>query len=359
MMRKNIILSIKFLIIVTFLFSNINSVYSQSKVITNSDKGIWDRDHSKQIILVHHFTLGIEGGIKNQVLYEPKAVVVNNVGEVFVLDSGNNRVQKYDKEGHFLNTIAGKGKGPGELLNPRDMTTNKIGNIYIADSGNKRVQIFSNIGKFSDGFNVASSPSRIEVDTENCVYVVMGSLMGMGRNLLFKHDESGHLITSFVKTIKDRDKFVMTAKNQVSTSTDINNNIYIAYLFDYKISKYDKKGNLLLQFNRKLNYPILPPKKTKKGKSVGVRTPMTVHSIVCDNQDLVFVLLNGKLNEQTNETENQIIDVFNTDGQYLTKIELDKNSINEIYVDSERNLYLIDMLRQMQVHKYSLNIENK
>ena len=271
------------------------------------------------------------------------------------------RVQKFDKDGHFLMSFGRKGKGPGEMLYSYDMTIDRNGKIYVSDFDNSRVGVFSGNGKFLYVFNVPSNPFQIEVDSQRFVYIKLGHVVaGFGKNLIFKFDSKGHLITSFVKTIKDRDTMVMHAKNSITTCLDKDNYIYVSHDFDYRIDKYDTDGNLILGFNRKLPYSIPVPKATRKGPhSVGVFTPPTVNSIACDNQGLIYVLLAGKDNEYMKENGNLIIDVFDSEGKYLTKIPLGRSLINKIYVDSKRNLYLIDSWNQMKVYKYALKFGGK
>ena len=270
------------------------------------------------------------------------------------------RVQKFDKDGHFLMSFGRKGKGPGEMLYSYDMTIDKAGNIYISDDKNSRVEVFSGNGKFLYVFNVPSNPFQIEVDSQRFVYIKLGHVVaGFGKNLIFKFDSKGHLITSFVKTIKDRDTMVMHAKNSITTCLDKDNYIYVSHDFDYRIDKYDTKGNLILEFDRKLSYSIPTPTVTRTKESVGVLTPHTVNSIACDNQGLIYVLLAGKDKEYMKENGNLIIDVFNSEGKYLTKIPLGRSLINKIYVDSKRNLYLIDTWNQMKVYKYALKFGGK
>jgi len=77
----------------------------------------------------------------------PFAVVVNSVGSLYVADCGNNRIRKITPEG-VVSTIAGSGQmnyADGEKLNahfngPAGIAVDAYGNIYIADSGNNRIR---------------------------------------------------------------------------------------------------------------------------------------------------------------------------------------------------------------------------
>lgn len=345
-----------FVFFLIFLFS-LSVFSSERKVIHNPDKGLWEHDPSKQIILTYLYTLdGTEAG-SGEEFYNPRNVAVNDSGEIFILDSGNNRIQKFDKDGHFLMSIGRKGKGPGEFLEPYDITIDKKGNIYVADFSNGRLQVFSANGNLLYGIKLPANPSNVEVDNLGYIYIQMGSLFGIGRNLLYKYDQKGNLITSFVKAIMDRDAFIASAWNHLETFIDNDNYIYIARKFTNKIIKYDIKGDLLLEFDRKLPYKSQSPKVTQVGNSVGIKTPPTILSITCDKQGLIYVLLAGKDADYMKENGNLIIDIFNNKGEYLYKISTGRSLIAKIYIDSQRNLYLIDSWNAMKVYKYSLKMK--
>lgn len=66
---------------------------------------------------------------------------------IFVLDAGNNRVQIFQFEIQtgkvsFLESSGGLGSRNGNFKEPRDMVLDGEGNIWVLDSGNERVQRF-------------------------------------------------------------------------------------------------------------------------------------------------------------------------------------------------------------------------
>jgi sugar lactone lactonase YvrE len=61
---------------------------------------------------------------------------------VYVVDHSN-RIQIFDKEGQFVNSLGSSGSNPGELNRPEDVDVDSGGRIYVADSGNHRIQVFS------------------------------------------------------------------------------------------------------------------------------------------------------------------------------------------------------------------------
>jgi DNA-binding beta-propeller fold protein YncE len=68
---------------------------------------------------------------------------VDALGQVFVADFYNHRIQVFTDEGDFLVELGSQGSAPGEFERPTDMTVDSQGNIYVVDFGNNRIQKFA------------------------------------------------------------------------------------------------------------------------------------------------------------------------------------------------------------------------
>jgi uncharacterized protein YjiK len=69
--------------------------------------------------------------------------VDNRNGEIYVVDSGNNRIQRFNHDGTFLSEFGGMGSGNGKFNNPHSIAVDKEGYVYVSDTGNNRVQKFA------------------------------------------------------------------------------------------------------------------------------------------------------------------------------------------------------------------------
>lgn len=67
---------------------------------------------------------------------------------VYVVDSGNNRIQKFDGDGDFLIKWGTHGTGEGEFDTPVSVAVDIEGYVYVTDYGNNRVQKFDSHGTF-------------------------------------------------------------------------------------------------------------------------------------------------------------------------------------------------------------------
>src|SRR5207302_10129660 len=92
-----------------------------------------------------------DGGLAtNAELAQPTGVYVDSSGNIFIADSGNQRIRKVDAATGNIQTVAGNGTfgfsgdgGPATsaALNvPSDVYVDSAGNIFIADSINSRIR---------------------------------------------------------------------------------------------------------------------------------------------------------------------------------------------------------------------------
>jgi len=84
---------------------------------------------------------------ENYDIFQARGIQVDDEGNIYVLDRGNSRVQKYDKTGRYITTVGGKGQGPGEFNNPSGIYLDSKNNLYIRDVA--KIHIFNSQGCFS------------------------------------------------------------------------------------------------------------------------------------------------------------------------------------------------------------------
>jgi len=103
----------------------------------------------------------------------PQGVATDPSGNVYVVDSGNNRIQKFDRFGNFILSW-----GAGELSGPEGIAIDLAGNVYVADFVNNRIMKYSNDGasqtswgSTGTGDGQFNGPVGLAVDAAGNVYV--------------------------------------------------------------------------------------------------------------------------------------------------------------------------------------------
>jgi len=80
---------------------------------------------------------GTNGSAAGQFSF-PIGVATDGLGNVYVADRANNRIQKFDRLGHFVTQWGSNGTGNGQFNNPTGVAADPSGNIYVADYSNNR-----------------------------------------------------------------------------------------------------------------------------------------------------------------------------------------------------------------------------
>jgi tripartite motif-containing protein 71 len=81
----------------------------------------------------------------------PSGIAVDAAGRVYVVDSENNRVQVFEAGGHLLASWGLRGTAPGEFSQPTAIAVDCSGEVYVADTNNNRVERFDLVSPAAGG----------------------------------------------------------------------------------------------------------------------------------------------------------------------------------------------------------------
>jgi tripartite motif-containing protein 71 len=176
--------------------------------------------------------LGSENGDFNK----PAGVAVDENGNVYVADNGNCRIQKFDENGNFLAKWGSVGSGTGQFRSVVKVAAGHGGDIYVVDGGNNRVQKFDSSGVYltqwggyGTGDGQFAGPAGAAVDDSGNVYVVDDARVQ-------KFDSNGGYITKWTGPYYPSGVAVDVSGNVYVTSGDISRN---------QVYKYDRYGTRL------------------------------------------------------------------------------------------------------------------
>jgi DNA-binding beta-propeller fold protein YncE len=207
---------------------------------------------------------GGEPGAQEGQFYYPRGLATGHDGEVYIADSGNNRVQKFDSEGNAMHAwgkfgFAWRGAGMGKFDVPWGVTTDKDGNLYVTDTSNARIQKFQpdgtplmkwgRDGSFDGAFFF---PRGIAVDFVGNVFIA-----DEGNNRIQKFDTRGSFLTKWGKEGNGPGQF----KTPWGVACDALGNVYVVDQGNHRIQKFDGNGTYICSWGNRgitegqLNFP--------------------------------------------------------------------------------------------------------
>jgi tripartite motif-containing protein 71 len=191
------------------------------------------------LALSHSANFGSLGSADGQ-LKAPADTLLDPQGNIWVLDRGNGRIEKFGPDGQFISKFGTAGSAEGQLSNPNAFAMDAAGNFLVAENG--RVQKFSPSGQFLSKFGSAGSgPGQFEfaagiaVGSDGSIWV--GDFNGVQR-----FTASGQFIER-VGTVAPG-----VAIYPQSLDTAPNGDVFVALPELDKVKVYDKEGDFLRAF---------------------------------------------------------------------------------------------------------------
>ena len=132
-------------------------------------------------------------------LSSPYNLAKDAAGNLYVSDSGNNRVQAFTAAGAFLRKWGSLGTGDGQFNFPAGMQISAGGTLFIADRNNNRVQYFTTAGAFlgkwgtsGTGNGQFNQPVSVDIDPSGNIFVC-----DLANNRVQKFDAAGVFLDKF------------------------------------------------------------------------------------------------------------------------------------------------------------------
>jgi len=191
---------------------------------------------------------GAKGTDSGQFRY-PSAIAIDPSGNLWVVDRDNHRIQKFSSSGEFIKAVGSLGSGDGQFSNPEGIAADAKGNVYVADTYNRRIQKFNSNGEFLTKFGSNGSGdgqfSRVtSVD------------VGPGGKI-WATDPDLHRVTQFNEAGEYVQKFGSngTASGQFSqpagVEVDSRGSVWVADIGNGRIQQFSQAGKYLTHFGTK------------------------------------------------------------------------------------------------------------
>ncbi|MFA5113556.1 MAG: hypothetical protein WC529_04590 [Candidatus Margulisiibacteriota bacterium] len=182
---------------------------------------------------------GVSGTGESQ-FSAPAGIAFGLSGEVYIADDGNNRIQYFNTSGSYLGQWGRYGTQEGNLWRPTGVAVSPSGEVFVADLNNKRVQVFSDSGSFSrkwaltDPVLGALGPYDIAVTAANQVFVSVPSIK------TYKYTTDG----TYQASLEGR----TTPAADPGLGVDAAGNVFVvgSYMY-YRVDKFSSSGSFLTE----------------------------------------------------------------------------------------------------------------
>ncbi|RPJ00250.1 MAG: hypothetical protein EHM31_08505 [Candidatus Aminicenantes bacterium] len=367
------------------------------KIVHNSGPGAWGK--SPKVTLEPVRTLGdVDTTDENVAFFMPSTIAVDGAGNLYVLDTGNHRIQKFGPDGKFLASFGRQGQGPGEFYYPAWLAIDAHGFLYISDPNNQRVQVLTPDGKDHKtikGIEQGAGPVFLGKPGE----LVTGAprwLLNMNPEekkpaalpkLVKVLDFEGKAVREFGAPVDFKNELVNGAANEVIPTVDGAGQVYLVFPVQNRIEKYAADGRLLWRADRELPYSMEIKDKgeiKRDGGNMSVRGPQLnrcASGVAVDAKGRIWVVTMArqlKKEEQVGtrvtigmtteggrtigykvqgdtdlrKTDAYKLEIFDAGGALLGSLPLDF-FVDGIFIYGDR-LFLLDKYRGTQFKEYRI-----
>lgn len=314
------------------------------KVIKNPEAPVYGEI---LLVLEEELSIGREDD-ENYLFYDPRNICVDDQGNLYILERGNHRIQKFDKDGNYLQTIGKKGQGPGEFERPYSFVLDRNNNIYISDR--RKIHFFNSAGEFVKTIPLSDQVNNFFISHEGNIFGLMTQRIEKERTrLIVKMNPEGKILKNIIQ-LAEVDQVMRKSGNVTSTFSithsynyslyfafSPNNRIYYGDSSEYSFSRINLEGNVEMVIKKEESSPLISHK--EKDKILGEFSELIKEwpagvveeavqfpahrpffdRILIDDKERIYI---KKVKPVLDETGNVEFDIFSRDGYYLYKTML-------------------------------------
>lgn len=398
MKTKTVLIVAAFVLAGTLAAGQKTETVAGARLVHNTGPGAWGK--TPKVTLEPVRTLGdIDTADENMAFYMPSMIAVDGAGDLYVLDTGNHRVQKFGPDGKFKSSLGRQGQGPGEFYYPSWLAVDDKGFLYVSDPNNQRIQVLTPDGKDHKTLKVLEQGSG-PVFLGKAGELVEGSprmrfLINQDEEkpaslpkLVKVRDSEGKVLREFGEPRDFGDDLVNNGGNEVIMTVDGAGQVYLVFPVQNRIEKYAADGRLLWRADRELPYSMEIKEKGKidrQGGGVSIRMPemnRCASGVAVDGKGRVWVVgmtRQLKKEEQVGtavsmsmdssggrtigyqvqgegtelrKTDAYKLEIYDADGVLLGSLPLD-TFVDGVFIAGDR-LFLMDKFRGTQFKEYRI-----
>jgi sugar lactone lactonase YvrE len=172
----------------------------------------------------------------------PRDLDIDNECNIYVVDSMNNKIQKFASDGKFLLSWGNAGSKEGEVKEPCGIGIDrKKSCLYLADTWNHRIQRFSLDGKYQTSWSCNFyGPRDIVIDNDGNLYVT-----DTGYCLIKKFNPDGKLLMQFGSKGSDDGQL----QEPIGLGINLSGNVAVADTWNQRLQIFKPDGSFIRKFD--------------------------------------------------------------------------------------------------------------
>lgn len=189
----------------------------------------------------YNSTFSHEGSGEGQVTL-PKGIAEDSHGNLWIADTGNNRIEEFSAGGTFILTSGTSGTGGGQFKSPQGIAIDSLDHVWVTDTGNNRIEEFSSSGSymttyssFGSGAGQLNAPAGLVVSKEKIF------IDDKGNNRIEEFTLLGQYVTVFGKSGTGNGEF----KEPEGITADSSGNLWIADTGNSRIQELSSTGSFV------------------------------------------------------------------------------------------------------------------
>jgi hypothetical protein len=322
---------------------------------------------------------GDETDDENQFFRYPMDIKISNEGLVHIVDTGNNRIQVFDRASNYKKTVGRKGKGPQDLLKPCAITFVREKDLVVAESDNHRIQTFDSVGRYLHSFKtINTTPSLIATTRKNEIAAYSYKKSYKSRTFVTLYTPQGKTIREIGK-IHDNKKSISSFESLLF-ALDENDNFYISYYATpyYRKYTYDGKPAMIVTYQVPFEAPGVCVENPQEEPIIkGQKKGKVCTGLSIDHRGRVFLVTTtrrqkkserfflvsdgpGMMRKCPKDAVSENTDwfrllVFDPGGKVIAAKKLNV-FCDKIYV-YEDSLFIIDTYMGMKIYEYKISFD--
>jgi 6-bladed beta-propeller len=172
-------------------------------------------------------------------------VTWDRAGNIYVADGanktvGNARIAKFDKDGHFIKSWGARGSEPGQFSAIRGIVMDAQANVYVADSGNNRIQVFDSDGNVKRQITGIGSPMAICITPGPHQYIYSSNSNDpetLDNGEIYKLELDGKIVGKFGRAGRIMREFATVNAIDCRSETEL----FIGELLSWRVQKVTLK----------------------------------------------------------------------------------------------------------------------